>query len=134
VQQGSAEEIYARPRSRFVSTFVGEANIFEAERSAGYVEFAGNRIPSAGSDGRVTIVVRPEHVRLGAWEASGDVALQGIIAEMRYLGAHVKYEVVLPEGRQITATSADRGLRSQMTIGKLVWCGWSLADQWIIQE
>jgi ABC-type Fe3+/spermidine/putrescine transport system ATPase subunit len=134
VQQGSAEEIYARPRSRFVSTFVGDANIFEGERRGGIVEFAGIRIPSAGSDGRVTVVVRPEHVRLGAADSSADIALQGIIAEMRYLGAHVKYGIVLAEGRRMTATSADRALRSQMTIGKLVWCGWSLADQWIIQE
>ena len=35
VQQGDAEEIYARPRTRFVSTFIGEANIFEGRRSGG---------------------------------------------------------------------------------------------------
>src|SRR5688572_16791450 len=44
VQQGNAEEIYARPRSRFVSTFVGEANIFEVQRRGGSVEFAGVRV------------------------------------------------------------------------------------------
>src|SRR5687768_18173798 len=35
VQQGDAEEIYARPRTRFVSTFIGDANIFEARRHGG---------------------------------------------------------------------------------------------------
>ena len=35
VQQGDAEEIYARPRTRFVSTFIGEANIFEGQRRGG---------------------------------------------------------------------------------------------------
>ena len=28
VQEGSAEEVYARPTTRFVSTFIGEANVF----------------------------------------------------------------------------------------------------------
>ena len=36
VQQGDAEEIYARPRTRFVSTFIGEANIFEGQRRDGH--------------------------------------------------------------------------------------------------
>ena len=52
IQQGDAEEIYARPRTRFVSTFIGEANIFEGERRAGMAEFAGKHIPAAGRDGR----------------------------------------------------------------------------------
>ena len=43
VQQGDAEEIYARPRTRFVSTFIGEANIFEGRARGGTVEFAGMR-------------------------------------------------------------------------------------------
>jgi ABC-type Fe3+/spermidine/putrescine transport system ATPase subunit len=134
VQQGNAEEIYARPRSRFVSTFVGEANIFEVQRRGGSVEFAGVRVASAGGDATLTLVVRPEDVRLGASEISADVALQGVIQDMRYLGAHVRYQIALPGGRLVTATSADRALRSKMAIGKAVWCGWSLKDQWLIQE
>src|SRR5262245_10822844 len=35
VQVGTPEEIYSRPRTRFVSTFVGEANIFAGQRRAG---------------------------------------------------------------------------------------------------
>ena len=49
VQQGDAEEIYARPRTRFVSTFIGEANVFEAQRRDGTVEFAGMRVAVAGA-------------------------------------------------------------------------------------
>ena len=48
MQQGDAEEIYSRPRTRFVSTFIGEANIFEGQRSVGMVEFAGMRVAAPG--------------------------------------------------------------------------------------
>ena len=37
VQEGGPEEIYSEPRTRFVSTFIGEANLFSGRRSAGTV-------------------------------------------------------------------------------------------------
>ena len=37
VQQGTAEEIYDAPRNRFVSTFIGEANLFPATCLGGVV-------------------------------------------------------------------------------------------------
>jgi spermidine/putrescine transport system ATP-binding protein len=134
VQQGDAEEIYARPRTRFVSTFIGEANIFEGERRAGSVEFAGLRIPSAGADGRVTIVVRPEDVCLGTAETQADVILEGVLEDAVYLGAYVRYRIALPDGQRLTATSAERAMRSRLVVGQPVWCSWSLEDQRIIEE
>jgi len=134
VQQGDAEEIYARPRTRFVSTFIGEANIFEGHRRAGSVEFAGVRAPSAGADARVTIVVRPEDVRLGTVETQADVALEGVLEDAVYLGAYVRYRIALPNGQRLTATNADRAMRSKLAVGQPVWCGWSREDQRIIEE
>ena len=134
VQQGDAEEIYARPNTRFVSTFIGEANIFEAERRDGAVAFGGRAIPSAGRDGRVTILVRPEDVRLAAGSIAADITFEGMLEDMVYLGAFVRYRLALPSGESITATSADRALRAAVAVGRPAWCGWSLGDQRIIDE
>jgi ABC-type Fe3+/spermidine/putrescine transport system ATPase subunit len=134
VQQGDAEDIYARPRTRFVSTFIGEANIFEGQRREGAVEFAGVRIPSAGADGSVTIVVRPEDVRLGTSEMAVDIVFTGVLEDMVYLGAYVRYRIALPGGQRLTATSSDRTMRHLLAVGEPVWCGWSLEDQRLIQE
>jgi ABC-type Fe3+/spermidine/putrescine transport system ATPase subunit len=134
VQQGDPEEIYARPRTRFVSTFVGEANVFDGQRLGGIVEFAGIRFLSAGADGAVTVVVRPEDVRLGASEVSADVTIQGILEDVRYLGAQVRYRIALPGSQRLTATSADRSIRSRLAIGNRIWCGWSIEDQRVIPE
>jgi spermidine/putrescine transport system ATP-binding protein len=134
VQQGDAEEIYARPRTRFVSTFIGEANIFEGQRRQGTIEFAGVLVPSAGADSSVTIVVRPEDVRLGTSEIAADIVFTGVLEDMVYLGAYVRYRIVLPGGRRVAATSADRVMRHALAIGSPVWCGWSFEDQRLIQE
>ena len=134
IQQGDAEEIYSRPRTRFVSTFIGEANIFEAQRREGSVEFAGVRVSSAGADGSVAIVVRPENIRLGISEISADIVFRGVLEDVIYLGAYVRYRIALPGGQHLTAFSADRALRHALAIGSPVWCGWSIEDQRLIQE
>jgi ABC-type Fe3+/spermidine/putrescine transport system ATPase subunit len=134
VQQGDAEEIYARPRTRFVSTFIGEANIFEGRRSEGFVEFVGIRVPSPGPDGKVTIVVRPEDVRLAPTEPGSGPAFEGVLEDRVYLGSFVRYRVRLPGGERIIASSADRGLLQALTVGGPVWVGWSLDDQRSIED
>ena len=134
VQQGAPEEIYAHPKTRFVSTFIGEANVFEAERRGGTVTFAGANVASAGADGRVTLVVRPEDVRLAAQPIAADVTVQGTLEDVVYLGAYVRYRVALPGGEHLMASSADRAVRSALAVGAPVWCGWSQEDQRIIEE
>jgi ABC-type Fe3+/spermidine/putrescine transport system ATPase subunit len=134
VQQGDAEEIYARPRTRFVSTFIGEANIFEGQRRGGIVEFADVHVPSAGPNGSVIVVVRPEDVNLKAQRIAGQVTLRGSLADAVYLGAFVRYRIDLPGGHRLIATSTDRAVRENLSVGDAVWCGWSLEHQNIIEE
>ncbi|MFO1059424.1 MAG: ABC transporter ATP-binding protein [Dongiaceae bacterium] len=67
IQDGSAEEIYARPKTLFVSTFVGEANIFRGERRGGEVRLEiGAAFAAPGPDGRVAAVVRPQAMAIAA--------------------------------------------------------------------
>ncbi|MBX6322589.1 MAG: ABC transporter ATP-binding protein [Rhodospirillaceae bacterium] len=134
VQVGDAEEIYARPKTRFVSTFIGEANVFEGVRRDGVVTFAGLRVAAAGRDGRVTVMVRPEDVRLALRELAADIALEGTVEDIIYLGAFVKYRVALPDGQRLTAVSTDRVLRLALAVGRPVQAGWSADDQRIIEE
>ena len=67
-QVGTAQEIYASPRTRFVSTFIGEANLLPGRRSNGTVTLAaGPQFAEAGADGEISVVVRPENLlALGA--------------------------------------------------------------------
>jgi len=67
-QAGAPEELYERPATLFVATFVGRANVFRgaAARALG---------------GEDLIVVRPERLRFAA------AGLAGVVRERRYTGA-----------------------------------------------
>src|SRR5499426_4292803 len=135
VQQGTPEEIYASPKTRFVSTFIGEANVFAAQRVQGWVTLeAGARVQSAGVDGPVTVVVRPEALRLSANGPAADVILDGTLADMIYLGAFVKYVVALPTGQRVTVHNTDTALRRSLSLNQAVKIGWAFADQRVIGD
>lgn len=95
LQDGSPEDIYRRPLNRFVSRFIGEANIFPGRRSGGVVTLANGIVFDCdGPDGDVDVVVRPEDMTLAG--DAGSEALQ--------VRATVTDEVYLGPQRQIRAT------------------------------
>ena len=135
VQVGTPEEVYAAPRTRFVSGFIGEANMFAGRRDNGWIALeAGARLEASGPDGPATVVVRPEALRLAHNGLAADVTLDGTLADAIFLGSFVKYVVTLANGQRVTAHSADMSLRRQMAVGRPVRIGWSLADHRVIGD
>jgi spermidine/putrescine transport system ATP-binding protein len=88
LQVGAPEEIYGRPRTRFVADFIGEANIVPGS-------LAGLEAP--------LVAVRPERVRL----ALGGPGLAGTIRAVTFLGSDVLYEVELAAGPTVKARLRD---------------------------
>jgi spermidine/putrescine transport system ATP-binding protein len=130
VQEGDAEEIYARPRTRFVSTFIGEANLLPGRRQGGRVQLPGGAsFDDPGPDGEVELVVRPEDVRLGAAVRDGDVRLAGTVEDAVYLGSFVKYRVRLADGPMLTAHSPDRDPSRRFAPTAPVEVGWAPEHQ-----
>jgi iron(III) transport system ATP-binding protein len=109
VQEGSAEELYARPASEFVARFIGRVNLLAARvvevGGAVVVEVAGQRLkpvapvrPAAGD--KVRVVVRPETIELAP---SGGAGPAGTIVARTFLGEKVEYQVrVGDETLQVT--------------------------------
>jgi spermidine/putrescine transport system ATP-binding protein len=134
IQEGGPEEIYAAPKTRFVSTFIGEANVFAGHRQGGWMTLeAGARIAYPGAEGLITIVVRPEAVRISPTRLDADVVLDGVLADVIYLGVFVKYIVVLPSGQRITAHNPDPAVRRSLSLNAPVKIGWNLVDQRVIE-
>jgi putative spermidine/putrescine transport system ATP-binding protein len=75
-QVGSPQEIYERPRTRFVADFVGSANVLPPELAARF-----------GGDGWASL--RPEALRL----AGADAVVTGTVTATRYLGAGTRVAV-----------------------------------------
>ncbi len=137
VQQGSAEEIYATPESRFVSTFIGEANILHGQRENGHVRLAlGMEFDDAGADENVVVMLRPEAVTLalaGEGGTAGRHQLAGRLEDAVFLGTYVKYTVEVGDETFI-AHSADTELRDQVAIGSDVVLTWASDDHKVLPD
>jgi spermidine/putrescine transport system ATP-binding protein len=101
-QLGTPDEVYERPRTRFVADFMAVRNIVSAEVAA--VEGGTARLRARGfellaaDDGgyrageRVVVGVRPERLRL---HAPGAAAAAGVVEDEIYLGDRTDWRVRL---------------------------------------
>ncbi len=96
LQLGSPSEIYLRPATRFVADFVGLANFLEGD----VVDAHHVRVNAAvvavdrpiSQSGRVTLLVRPEMIRLvPTGSARVENLLRGRVATMAFLGSLARY-------------------------------------------
>jgi len=92
VQLGTPEDLYLRPASPFVATFLGEVNRLPARVRAGRAETALGAVPCALPDGPAELLLRPEGLRLGA---EGPAAR---VEACRLLGATSLAHLALPDG------------------------------------
>lgn len=124
-QVGTARDIYASPCSRFVSTFIGEANLFAGHRRNGRIELqAGPQIYDAGDDGDVALVVRPEDVRVLEPRDAADVRLPAVVDDAVYLGTHVRYRLKI-SGDQTVYLHARPDAVRMPALGDEIEIGWS---------
>jgi putative spermidine/putrescine transport system ATP-binding protein len=107
-QIGGARDLYERPATKFVATFLGESNIFEGR----VADASGSRVllcddgtsivfePTAASGGdRIALMLRPEKIRLAGSDADG--YLRGVVAALDYLGASERLEVAVGASRTV---------------------------------
>ena len=74
VQQATPADLYAHPASPWVAGFVGDANLVDAAASGGSAATpAGSVALRAAADGPVTVLLRPEELRL---TAGGDAVVE----------------------------------------------------------
>ena len=135
VQVGGPEEIYSEPKTRFVSTFIGEANVFNGRREAGVVHLdAGTSFDDPGQDTQVVVVIRPEAVGLGRDAGNGALDLSGQVEDMVFLGAYVRCSVVLDSGAQVKVHVSDPKVRERVSIGDVVRVSWSPDEHRVIED
>ncbi len=106
LQVGTPEEIYVRPRTRFVADFIGDTNLLTAVAGgpgeATLVDGTTIRLDHTASQGQsVTVAVRPEHVGLRHADSDRDLSLDadhGEVTLVTFLGNATLYEVTCGEG------------------------------------
>jgi len=141
VQEGTAEQIYETPQNRFVSTFIGEANLFSATCKDGVTrnDLTGSFATDL-PDGPAVIVVRPQVMQV--YGVNGrvfdnephQVKIRGRLTDAVFMGASVKYQVILPSGGNVTILSSDMSQRQNLAIGDDVTVSWPVSAQRIVRD
>lgn len=131
-QVGTAQEIYGSPSTRFVSTFIGEANLFDGRRAAGHVTIAGgDPFADAGPDGDVAVVVRPEDLRILAPRAAADFRLAAKVNDAIFLGTHIRYKLTIGGGRDVIIHARPQK-GTMLDIGTPIHIGWDRQNQRVV--
>jgi iron(III) transport system ATP-binding protein len=118
-QVGPPREVYLRPADRFVAGFLGDANFIRATavgRSGELLEIEcvlGRMGITSDLAGKLTLVIRPEAVRIEREASSGSIEAR--IVSATFLGAESRYELDV-SGTMLTARSADAGLTEGGTV------------------
>lgn len=143
-QLGSGEDLYERPRSPFVGSFMGDSNIFR-----GRFEMDGG-IPSVKSEGvtlrgtlhpevtlrtgdSAVLVVRPENCLIGPSEQPPDAAnrLNVTIDQVIYLGSVMKY-VLDFNGSSLYARLSPQHTKWRGKAGAQTTLQWDASDAVIV--
>ena len=100
-QVGTPEEIYERPRSRWLAEFLGDADVLPGTAADGVVECELGRF---GADhalrGEVSVVIRPESVAIGA-TAGRDPHAEAVVVARSFYGHDQMVELELESGRRL---------------------------------
>src|SRR5439155_23619074 len=105
-QVGTPEELYRRPRTAFVASFLGKINWMRGEvlsgASTNTVSIAGRPVPCGEGNGfaggRVRVGVRPEDLRI---DPNGCLAAQ--VVGRQFLGDSIVVRLVLADGTSLVA-------------------------------
>jgi spermidine/putrescine transport system ATP-binding protein len=147
LQEGTPQEIYERPRSKFVADFIGQTNFFQGEvqdadgsatvvREEGGFVLRCDPVPWVSRGMRVAVAVRPEKIA----PANGSVApanrLSGTLVRVTYLGDLVQYHVELPGGREVVCQrqNEEDDLASGWRVGATVELGWDQASALVLEQ
>jgi inositol-phosphate transport system ATP-binding protein len=88
-QIGTPDELYRRPQSLFIASFIGSPpiNLVNGVARDGVVRCGSIALPFDGASGAVTVGLRPEHLKFAG------AGLSGQIAQMEPMGREILYVV-----------------------------------------
>ncbi len=139
-QAGTPDEVYNHPRTSYVATFVGNANII-----SGYVKHVSGDQASVDVCGGhaqvdlngvsvkagepITLAVRSENIQLTQGDEGG---LKGKIVEKSFAAGMLRMSIALPDGGKLT--SSRYGMNSQAEVGQEVTFFWKSGDGIIVDR
>ena len=145
VQVGESSEVYERPRTRFISSFLGQSNFFTgrllaAENDVARVEARAGLVLQGSLGGaappgpEVTLAVRPEKVRLSTEPSRLPNFVATRVVHRVYMGTSTTYLLQPEAGERITAFCQNERRKPQFDIGDQVYAAWETESCFLVEE
>jgi spermidine/putrescine transport system ATP-binding protein len=109
MQLGTGEDIYHNPASRFVASFIGEANLIPA-----------NGIASAGK----VLMIRPEDIALGAPPSEAFAGERVRLKERIFIGSAVRLHTELANGTELILQPSGQQAETTAAPGDIIDVHW----------
>ena len=138
-QIGTPTDIYKRPQSLFVAGFIGSANLLPAvvvtgdSAGAALDLWGGGRVAVRADrvnadvaltpGEQVTVMLRPEHLRVSAGQPAGD-AVEATVTDIVFQGASVRVVARLGNGTEVTAVVTGDTDLPFLRPESSVWMSW----------
>ncbi|MFI4997326.1 MAG: ABC transporter ATP-binding protein [Hyphomicrobiales bacterium] len=137
-QFATPEEVYHRPATAFVASFIGRPNklagmIVERAGEGGAVRIGSGLFLQAASlsepvGKRVEVIIRQEAIHLHASPQPIPGCLQGTILVRSFNGARVQYLVRVAEDVELIAETPSSGADAALAVGAPVWLAFDAAS------
>jgi len=139
-QMGAPEALYDRPKTVFVSKFLGQSNLLVGDVTSSStnsisIEVAGSKIsvPKARAEkhkGKIAIGFRPEKAtfltKKPVASSSTNVIGPGVILDIRFTGTSNQYLIEVPQLGNITVFAQNMGQSPVIKLGEQVWISWAV--------
>ncbi|CAB4567175.1 unannotated protein [freshwater metagenome] len=140
-QMGAPEALYERPKTLFVSKFLGQSNIFvgdvvETSGDSVSISIGGRQIKvptnrAEKTTGKIAIGVRPEKAFFHedaepAANAGLNVVGPGEIIDIRFTGVSNQYLIDIPNLGEVTVFAQNIGKSPVTELGAKVWVSWKV--------
>ena len=147
-QMGSPEALYDRPKTAFVSRFLGQSNLFvgkvtEENPNSVSIEVGGSKITvdkkrAEKHTGTVAIGVRPEkatfHEEKPNLGADHVLIGPGEIIDIRFTGVSNQYLIEIPNIGEITVFAQNVGKSPVVELGAKVWVSWKVEHSFGLRD
>lgn len=132
-QVGTPYEIYEKPKTKFVASFIGEANFIDgiAEEEDISTSIGPIRVSRTHtlSGKRVVVSIRPERIKIGEEARFLENSYEGKIREVVYKGDMLIVMVTL-NGIELKVSIPSTHPRSRkLDINTRIWVGWNAGDE-----
>ena len=141
-QIGTPEDIYERPQTKFVASFIGESNLIKTQikkidEEKISVHFGENEMNvdyknyDNSKNKESYILIRPENIKYS--KVKSQFGLKAIIKEHSYIGSIIKTTMELESGLEIIVSDYDKK-KDLVGIGSEVWMSFEPEDVVIVEE